>query len=44
MDKVWLYVGGIIVGMAVFIYAVLTTVSSTTPPSSDLRAAYEQSK
>ncbi|MHC9063935.1 hypothetical protein ACYX34_14770 [Nitrospira sp. CMX1] len=44
MDKVWLYVGGILVGTAVLIYAVLTTVSSTHPPASDLRAAYEQSK
>lgn len=44
MDKLWLYVGGIIVGTAVLIYAVLTTVSSVNPPASDLRAAYEQSK
>jgi len=44
MDKLWLYVGGIIVGTAVLIYAVLTTVSSVTPPASDLRAAYEQPK
>ncbi|CUS35419.1 hypothetical protein [Candidatus Nitrospira nitrificans] len=44
MDKLWLYVGGIIVGTAVMIYAVLTTVSNTNPPASDLRAAYEQSK
>ena len=44
MDKVWLYVGGIILGTAVLIYAVLTTVSSTTPPASDLRASYEQPK
>jgi hypothetical protein len=44
MDKLWLYVGGIIVGTAVLIYAVLTTVSSVTPPPSDLRAAYEQPK
>jgi hypothetical protein len=44
MDKLWLYVGGIIVGTAVLIYAVLTTVSSTNPPASDLRAAYEQSR
>ena len=44
MDKLWLYVGGIIVGTAVLIYAVLTTVSSTNPPASDLRAGYEQPK
>ena len=44
MDKLWLYVGGITVGTAVLIYAVLTTVSSTNPPASDLRAAYEQSR
>ena len=29
MDKVWLYVGGIILGAAVVTYAVITTVSST---------------
>ena len=44
MNKLWLYVGGIIVGTAVLIVAVLTTVSSTHPPASDLRSAYEQSK
>ncbi|MBH0201612.1 MAG: hypothetical protein HP496_04755 [Nitrospira sp.] len=44
MDKLWLYAGGIIVGIAVLVYAVLTTVSSTHPPASDLRAAYEQPK
>jgi hypothetical protein len=44
MDKLWLYVGGIIVGAAVLIYAVLTTVSNTNPPASDLRVAYEQPK
>lgn len=44
MDKLWLYVGGIIVGTAVLVYAVLTTLSSTNPPASDLRAVYEQSK
>lgn len=41
MNKVWLYVGGLIVGAAVLIYAVITTVMSTHPPASDLRAAYE---
>lgn len=44
MDKVWLYVGGIVVAMAVLIYAVLTTVSSTNLLAGDLRAAYQQSK
>lgn len=44
MDKVWIYVGAIVVGAAVFTYAVLATVSSTTPPARDLRAAYEQPK
>ena len=44
MDKLWLYVGGIIIATVVLIYAVLTTVSSTNPPASDLRAAYEQPK
>lgn len=44
MDKLWLYVGGMIVGAAVLIYAVLTTVGSTNPPASDLRAAYETAK
>ncbi len=41
MNRIWLYVGGIILGAAVAIYAVITTVSSTNPPASDLRAAYE---
>ena len=44
MNKVWLYAGGIIVGAAVLIYAVITTVSNTHPPTNDLRAAYETSK
>jgi len=44
MNKVWLYAGGIIVGTAVLIYAVITTVSNTHPPASDLRAAYETAK
>lgn len=44
MDKLWLYVGGIIAGTAVLIYAVLTTVDSTHPPASDLRAGYETAK
>jgi len=44
MNKVWWYVGGIVVGTAVLIYAVITTVSSTYPPATDLRAAYETPK
>jgi hypothetical protein len=44
MDKVWLYVGGIIVAAAVLIYAALSVVSSTHPPADDLRAAYEKTK
>jgi len=44
MNKIWLYAGGIIIGAAVLIYAVLTTVSSTHPPANDLRAAYETGK
>ena len=44
MNKVWLYVGGIIIGAAALIYTVLTTVSSTHPPANDLRAAYDTAK
>jgi len=44
MNKVWLYASGIIIGTAVLVYAVITTVSSTHPPASDLRAAYETNK
>jgi hypothetical protein len=44
MDKIWLYLGSIIVGAAVLIYAAISYVSSTNPPASDLRAAYEQQK
>lgn len=44
MDKIWLYLGGIIVGAAVLIYMAISFVSSTNPPASDLRAAYEQKK
>ncbi|MDF0675537.1 MAG: hypothetical protein P0120_14535 [Nitrospira sp.] len=44
MDKIRLYAAGIIVGAAVLIYAVLTTVSNTHPPANDLRAAYETAK
>lgn len=44
MDRTWLYLGSIIVGAAVFIYMTISFVSSTNPPASDLRAAYEQKK
>ena len=44
MDKVWLYLGSIIVGVGVLTYMAISYVSSTNPPASDLRAAYEQKK
>jgi hypothetical protein len=44
MDKVWLYLGSIIVGAAVLIYVVISYVSTANPPASDLRAAYQQNK
>ena len=44
MDKVWLYLGGIIVGAAVFTYMAISYVSNANPPASDLRAAYQQHK
>lgn len=44
MNKVWLYVGGVIVGPTVSIYAAITTVKSTHPPASDQRTAYETAK
>jgi hypothetical protein len=44
MDKVWMYVGGIIVGAVVLIIAALTLVSTTHPPADDLRAAYEKTR
>lgn len=31
MDKVWLYIGGIIIGVASVGYLVITTVRSSTP-------------
>lgn len=37
MNKVWLYVGGVIVGPTVSIYAAITTVKRTHPPASDQR-------
>jgi hypothetical protein len=43
MDKVWLYVGGIMVAMAVLAYFTLSSVSKV-PPTGDLRAAYEKVK
>ena len=33
MDKVWLYVGGIVVGGAVLIYIALSLVKSLNPPA-----------
>lgn len=44
MDKVWMYVGGIVVGAAVLIFLAISVVSNTHPPASDLRAAYEKAK
>jgi hypothetical protein len=44
MNKVWLYVGGIIIGIVALAYTVITTVNSTVPPTTDLRAVYEKSK
>jgi hypothetical protein len=44
MDKVWLYLGSIIVGAAVLTYVAISYVSSTHPPANDLRAAYQQNK
>lgn len=44
MDRAWLYVGGIIAGVAVFVYVVITFVSNTHPPANDLRAAYQTTK
>jgi hypothetical protein len=44
MDKVWLYIGGIVVGAAVVIFVAISIVNSTHPPASDLRGAYEKTK
>jgi hypothetical protein len=44
MDKIWLYLGSIIVGAAVLTYAAISYVSNTHPPANDLRAAYQQNK
>ena len=33
MDKVWLYMGGMILGFAVVTYFVLSTVRSMSPPA-----------
>jgi hypothetical protein len=44
MDKIWLYVGGVVVGAAVLIFLAISVVSKTHPPAEDLRAAYEKTK
>jgi len=33
MDKIWLYVGGIVVAAAMLIYLALSIVKSTNPPA-----------
>lgn len=33
MDRVWLYMGGMILGFAVVIYFVISTVRSMNPPA-----------
>ncbi len=44
MNKIWLYLAGLIVVAAVLIYLAITGVKSTHPPASDLRTAYEKTK
>lgn len=44
MDKVWLYVGGIMVGLVIAAYVGISMVKNTAPTGTDLRAAYEQKK
>ena len=44
MDKVWLYVGGIVLGAVVLIFVAISVVSNTHPPANDLRATYEKTK
>ncbi len=44
MNKVWLYVGGIIIAVVALAYTVISTVNSKIPPATDLRAVYEKSK
>jgi hypothetical protein len=44
MDKIWLYLGSIIVGAAVLTYVAISYVSNANPPANDLRAAYQQKK
>ena len=44
MDRTWLYLGSIVVGVAVLIYIAISFVSSANPPVSDLRLAYEKNK
>lgn len=42
MDKVWLYVGGILVVLVVAALVVLNSVRSMVPPADDLRAGIER--
>ncbi len=44
MDKIWLYVGGIIAATAVLVYVAISFVSSSHPPADDLRASYQTGK
>ena len=44
MDRIWLYLGSIIVGAGVLTYVAISYVSNANPPASDLRAAYDQKK
>jgi hypothetical protein len=44
MNRVCLYVGGFIIGIVALAYTVITTVSNTVPPASDLRAVYEKAE
>ncbi len=44
MNKVWLYVGAIIIGIGALAYTVITTVNSTIPTTTDLRAVYEKAE
>jgi hypothetical protein len=44
MERIWLYLGSIIVGAAVLTYVAISYVSTANPPANDLRAAYEQQK
>lgn len=42
MDKSWLYIGAIMLGLIVVTVVVLKAVRSAVPPADDLRAAYER--